>query len=315
MSKQEGKHVIFLMGPTAAGKTDIAVQLVETLPCEVISVDSAMIYRGMDIGTAKPDAALLARAPHRLIDICEPTEAYSAARFCRDAGEAIEAIIANGKIPLLVGGTALYFKALAEGLSPLPAADDVVRAQLAVDAERKGWGEMHARLARVDAESAARIHPNDPQRIQRALEVYEITGQSLTELTRSVRRKPFPYPIKKLVVAPPQRTELHRRIEHRFQQMMAQGFLSEVERLYVQARLHSGMPALRAVGYRQLWRHLDGELMLNEAIERGIIATRQLAKRQMTWLRKEGNEKWVDGGDENVMNIALKYLTDVTIHQ
>ncbi len=313
MSENEEASVICLMGPTAAGKTDIAVQLAASLPCEIISVDSAMIYRGMDIGTAKPDATMLARAPHRLIDICDPTEAYSAARFRSDALQAVEEIIATGRIPLLVGGTMLYFKALLEGLSPLPSADTAVRAQLEADAERVGWGEMHTRLARVDEASAARIHPNDPQRIQRALEVYEITGRSLSELTRSEAREPFPYPVKKLIVAPPQRLALHRRIECRFQQMMEQGFLAEVEGLYRQAGLHAGLPAIRSVGYRQLWAYLDGELTLDEAVERGIIATRQLAKRQITWLRAEKNEKWVDGSDKNVMNKVLKYVSVDTI--
>lgn len=314
MSSDKQHEVIFLMGPTAAGKTDIAVELVERLPCEIISVDSAMIYRGMDIGTAKPESETLARAPHRLIDICDPTEAYSAARFRADALQAIEAILAVGKIPLLVGGTMLYFRALSEGLSELPSADDEVRAKLEADAERIGWGEMHARLVQVDPAAAARIHPNDPQRIQRALEVYEITGRSLSELTRSERRNSFPYPIRKLVVAPPERAALHRRIELRFQQMMEIGFLAEVEGLHQRAELHTGLPATRSVGYRQLWAYLDGELTLDEAIERGIIATRQLAKRQMTWLRHEKNEKWVDGADKNVMNKVLKYLREGPIN-
>jgi len=306
--------VIFLMGPTAAGKTDIAVQLVETLPCEIISVDSALIYRGMDIGTAKPDVETLACAPHRLIDICDPAEAYSAARFRSDALQAIEEIIAADKIPLLVGGTMLYYRALSEGLSSLPSADAAVRVVLEADAERVGWAAMHARLAKIDAESAARIHQNDPQRIQRALEIYEITGRSMTELMRDGEREPFPYPIKKLIVAPPARAELHRRIERRFEQMMAQGFLDEVAGLYARTDLHAGLPAIRSVGYRQLWMHLDGELTLDEAVERGIIATRQLAKRQITWLRAEKNEKWVDGSDRNVMNTVLKFLEAGTIH-
>ncbi len=313
MSDKNETPVIFLMGPTAAGKTDIAVQLVEALPCEIISVDSALIYRGMDIGTAKPDAEMLARAPHRLIDICEPTEAYSAARFRSDALLAIEEIIAQGKIPLLVGGTMLYYKALSEGLSPLPPADTVVRVQLEADAERIGWGEMHERLARIDPESAARIHPNDPQRIQRALEVYEISGRTMTELTHNDVREPFRYPIKKLIVAPPARAELHRRIERRFEQMMAKGFFDEVNGLFAREDLHAGLPAMRSVGYRQLWMHLAGELTLDEAIERGIIATRQLAKRQITWLRAEKDEKWVDGSDKNVMNVVLKLLSIGTI--
>jgi len=313
MSREQESRVIFLMGPTAAGKTDIAVRLVEALPCEIVSVDSAMIYRGMDIGTAKPDSETLLRAPHRLIDICEPTEAYSAARFCSDALVAIEEIIAAGKTPLLVGGTMLYFKALSEGLSPLPSADGAVRAMLEADAERIGWEAMHARLAQIDPEAAARIHPNDPQRIQRALEVYELTGRSLSELTSGAGREAFPYPVKKLIIAPPERAELHRRIALRFQQMMAQGFLDEVAGLYQQPALNSGLPAIRSVGYRQLWAHLDGELTLDEAVERAIIATRQLAKRQMTWLRAEKNEKWVDGTDIHVMNTLLKCLTEVTM--
>ena len=312
MSDKEQTPVFFLMGPTAAGKTDIAAQLVASLPCEIISVDSALVYRGMDIGTAKPGAEILARAPHRLIDICEPTQAYSAARFRSDAMAAIDEIIAYGKIPLLVGGTMLYYKALSEGLSPLPSANAAVRAQLEADAEREGWVAMHARLAKIDAVSAARIHKNDPQRIQRALEVYEITGRSMTELTECDEREPFPYPIKKLIVAPPQRTVLHRRIEHRFEQMMAQGFLDEVSGLYAQEKLHAGLPAIRSVGYRQLWAHLDGELTLDEAVERGIIATRQLAKRQITWLRAEKNVRWVDGSDKNVINTVLKLFTEGT---
>ncbi|MBL1259214.1 MAG: tRNA (adenosine(37)-N6)-dimethylallyltransferase MiaA [Thiotrichaceae bacterium] len=313
MSEQNKTPVIFLMGPTAAGKTDIALKLVEALPCEIISVDSALVYRGMDIGTAKPDAEMLARAPHRLIDICEPTESYSAARFRNDALVAIDEIMAQGKIPLLVGGTMLYYKALSEGLSPLPSADAVVRARLEVDAERIGWDEMHERLARIDPISAARIHKNDPQRIQRALEVYEITGRSMTELTQNDEREPFPYPIKKLIVAPPERAVLHRRIEQRFAQMMAQGFLDEVKGLFARDDLHAGLPALRSVGYRQLWMHLAGELTREEAVERGIIASRQLAKRQLTWLRAEKDEKWVDGSDKNVMNVVLKLLSIGTI--
>jgi len=315
MSDKNEMPVIFLMGPTAAGKTDIAVQLVETLPCEIISVDSALVYRGMDIGTAKPDIETLARAPHRLINICEPTEAYSAARFRSDAMLAIEEIIAAGKIPLLVGGTMLYYRALSEGLSPLPSADEAVRGALEADAERVGWDAMHARLAQIDPVSAARIHKNDPQRIQRALEVYEITGRSMTALTSDDEREPFPYSIKKLVVAPPERAALHRRIECRFEQMMAQGFLDEVAGLFAREDLHAGLPAIRSVGYRQLWMHLAGELTLEEAVERGIIATRQLAKRQMTWLRAEKDEKWFNGSDKNVMNMALKYLSKGTIYE
>ena len=301
--------VVFLMGPTGAGKTDVAVDLVARLPCDIISVDSALVYKGMDIGTAKPGTGVLEQAPHRLIDICDPAESYSAARFRAEACAEIESILAAGRIPLLVGGTMLYFRALANGLSRLPAADKAVRQALELQAHRLGWTVMHERLSVIDPQAGQRIHPNDPQRILRALEVYEMTGIPLSDLQgQSV---PLPYRIIRLIVAPSERAELHRRIERRFQVMMEQGFLAEVEGLYRRGDLHANLPAMRAVGYRQLWAHLAGEEGLETAVQRGMTATRQLAKRQLTWLRSEPEgTKWFDGGDKNMLSDILKTLDD-----
>ncbi len=285
---------IFLMGPTASGKTALAVELVQRLPLEIISVDSALVYRGMDIGTAKPDAATLAVAPHRLIDIRDPGEAYSAAQFREDALREMQSICARGNTPLLVGGTMLYFRALEQGLSDLPGADPKVRAQLEAQAARIGWVRMHQRLAAVDAESAARIHPNDPQRIQRALEVYELTGAALSELCRRGSESPPDYRFLKIVLAPPEREVLHQRIERRIRVMLEQGFLDEVERLRQRGDLDPQLPALRAVGYRQAWMHLQGQLSADEWVERAVAATRQYARRQLTWLRAEPDAHWVD---------------------
>ncbi len=288
--------VIFLMGPTAAGKTELAVRLAEQLPLDIVSVDSAMVYRGLDIGTAKPGSATLVRAPHRLIDILDPTETYSAARFCTDARQAIEQIQAAGRIPLLTGGTMLYFRALEQGLNRLPVADPVLRARLAADLERLGSATLHARLAQVDAISAARIHPNDPQRIQRALEVHALTGEPLSTHFSRPRTEIFPYRIVKLAVAPAQRTVLHERIQHRFELMLNRGFIEEVEQLLSRRDLDLSKPALRAVGYRQVGQYLAGQLDYASMRERGIIATRQYAKRQLTWLRKEAAGYWLDSG-------------------
>ena len=300
--------VVFLMGPTAAGKTELAVSLAERLPLEIISVDSAMIYRGLDIGTAKPDAATLARAPHRLIDILDPAEAYSAARFCADARRAIEQIHARGRIPLLTGGTMLYFRALALGLNRLPAADPAVRVRLAADLKRLGSVALHARLALVDAVSAARIHPNDPQRIQRALEVHALTGEPLSTHLSRPRMEIFPYRIVRVVLVPAQRTILHERIQQRFELMLNRGFIEEVERLRARPDLDLSKPALRAVGYRQVWQHLAGELDYASMRERGIIATRQYAKRQLTWLRKEIAGFWLDSGSGESFARVLRHL-------
>ncbi|MDO4429776.1 MAG: tRNA (adenosine(37)-N6)-dimethylallyltransferase MiaA [Lonepinella koalarum] len=285
---------IFLMGPTASGKTDLAIRLRQTLPVEVISVDSALIYKGMDIGTAKPNAAELALAPHRLIDILDPAESYSAMNFRDDALREMAEITAQGKIPLLVGGTMLYYKALLEGLSPLPNADEKVRSEIEQKAEMQGWRVLHQELAKVDPVSAQRINPNDSQRIGRALEVFYLTGKTLTELTAQ-KGEPLPYHILQFAIAPEDRHILHQRIELRFQKMMAQGFLEEVKALYARPDLHLNLPSIRCVGYRQMWEHLQGDYPLEEAVYRGICATRQLAKRQLTWLRGWKTEpQWLD---------------------
>ncbi len=302
--------VIFLMGPTASGKTGLAVDLVEKLPVDIVSVDSAMVYRGMDIGTAKPDTELLARAPHRLIDFLDPAERYSAARFAADARREIEDIHARRRIPLLVGGTMLYFSALFHGLSDLPDADPEVRALIDREAEQSGWPALHARLAQADRQTAERIHPNDAQRIQRALEILEITGRgpSAYELPEAE----FPWPGVRLVINPPDRAELHRRIEQRFHLMMKAGFLEEVARLHAHPGLDPGKPSMRCVGYRQLWRHLDGDYSLDEAVQRGIAATRQLAKRQLTWLRNGPGsvprQEWLDPEAPDLLPKALQAL-------
>ncbi len=305
---------VCLMGPTASGKTDLAVHLVERLPLSIISVDSVMVYRGMDIGSAKPDREILARAPHRLIDIRDPADAYSAAQFRDDALREMAAITAAGRIPLLVGGTMLYFRALLTGLSILPSADAEIRARLEAEAEAEGWESLHRRLVAVDAAAAARIHPHDPQRIQRALEVYELTGIPLSQLQQQQQRdQPLPYHIIKLAVAPSDRGVLHRRIATRFKQMLRQGLIEEVEGLRTRGDLHLDLPALRAVGYRQVWEFLDGDIDYTELTERGIIATRQLAKRQFTWLRAERALTFLDSLDERLQGKALKYLDETLI--
>ncbi|MFQ5488002.1 MAG: tRNA (adenosine(37)-N6)-dimethylallyltransferase MiaA [Gammaproteobacteria bacterium] len=311
-SRQNLPPAIFLMGPTASGKTGIAVELAQRLPCEIISVDSAMVYRGMDIGTAKPDAEILAAAPHRLIDICDPLESYSAARFREDALREMAAIVAAGRIPLLVGGTMLYFRALEQGLSALPAANEAIRARLEAQAVEKGWGWMHQRLQALDPVAAARIHPNDPQRIQRALEVYELSGRTLTELTAAEDKTSIPYRLIKMGLLFEARDELHRRIAVRFDTMLQQGFRAEVEALYRRGDLHSALPAMRAVGYRQLWAFLAGETDYEEALRRAVIATRQLAKRQMTWLRSEQDCHWLDAAGRPLEG-ALKTVVGATI--
>ena len=275
---------IFLMGPTASGKTDLAIQLRQQLPVEVISVDSALIYRGMDIGTAKPSKAELALAPHRLIDICDPAESYSAANFRTDALREMQEISAQGKIPLLVGGTMLYYKALLEGLSPLPSADEKVRSEIEAKAALIGWGGLHQELSKIDPISAQRINPNDSQRINRALEVFYLTGKTLTELTAQ-KGEALPYDILQFAIAPEQREVLHLRIEQRFHNMIELGFQQEVEKLYRRPDLNENLPSIRCVGYRQMWEYLRGDYDHDEMVFRGICATRQLAKRQITWLR------------------------------
>ena len=282
------------MGPTASGKTALAVELVQRLGCGIVSMDSAMVYRGMDVGTAKPGLDVLKVAPHRLIDILDPSESYSAARFRADALAAMDEIRAAGRTPLLVGGTMLYFDALQHGLSDLPAADPRLRAELDARAAGIGWPALHAELARLDPAAAERIHPNDPQRIQRALEVCYISGRPLSELQRRGTVEPGEYRYVKLGIAPVERSQLHGIIERRFRSMMEQGFLDEVMRLRGRGDLHPGLPSMRAVGYRQLWLHLNGECSLDEAVRRGIVATRRYAKRQLTWLRSEPDVTWFD---------------------
>lgn len=277
-------QAIFLMGPTASGKTALAINLRKTLPVELISVDSALIYRGMDIGTAKPTAEEQALAPHRLLDILDPAESYSAADFRRDALAEMAEITAAGRIPLLVGGTMLYFKALLEGLSPLPPASPEVRAEIEQQAAEQGWESLHERLKSIDPVAAARIHPNDPQRLSRALEVFFISGKTLTELTQT-SGEALPYQVHQFSIAPAKRELLHQRIEQRFHQMLASDFEAEVRALFARGDLHPDMPSIRCVGYRQMWSYLNGEISYDDMVYKGICATRQLAKRQLTWLR------------------------------
>lgn len=296
---------IFLMGPTASGKTDLAIALRQTLPVEVISVDSALIYKGMDIGTAKPSKAELALAPHRLIDILDPSESYSAMNFREDALREMADITASGRIPLLVGGTMLYYKALLEGLSPLPSADPVIRAEIEAKAEQIGWNGLHSELSAIDPIAGNRINPNDSQRINRALEVFYITGKTLTELTAQ-QGDSLPYNVLQFAIAPQDRAVLHQRIEQRFYKMMELGFQQEVEKLRARGDLHKDLPSIRCVGYRQIWEYLDGDVSLNEAIYKGICATRQLAKRQITWLRGWGSEiEWLDSLDPTSSKLKM----------
>lgn len=284
---------IFIMGPTASGKTALSIALRQRLPVELVSVDSALIYRGMDIGTAKPSAAELALAPHRLIDIRDPAESYSAADFRKDALKEMADITAAGRIPLLVGGTMLYFKALLDGLSPLPSADPQVRQRIEQQAAELGWEVLHQQLAEIDPVAAARIHPNDPQRLSRALEVFFISGKTLTELTK-ISGETLPYRVHQFAIAPISRELLHQRIELRFHQMLDAGFETEARALFDRGDLHTDMPAIRCVGYRQMWSYLSGEIDYDDMVYRGICATRQLAKRQMTWLRGWGSVQWLD---------------------
>ena len=291
MSKPPEKpRLICLMGPTASGKTDLAIELAEHLDCELVSVDSALVYRGMDIGSAKPDY------PHHLVDILDPAQPYSAANFATDAARICKDIVARGRTPLLVGGTMLYYRAFLGGLAEMPPADERVRAQLATEAEAHGWPRLHEELQRVDPESAARIHPNHSQRLGRALEVYRATGVPLSEWHRRGATSGAPgdeYEIVQMAICPRDRRVLHNRIALRFEQMMAAGFLEEVRQLWRRPDLHSELPAIRAVGYRQLWQHLDGDIPLEEAVDRAVAATRQLAKRQLTWLRKWPDLLWI----------------------
>jgi tRNA dimethylallyltransferase len=297
---------IFLMGPTASGKTALACALAGRFPLELISVDSALVYRGLDIGAAKPDAATLVRHPHALIDIRDPAEPYSAALFCEDALRVMQTIVARDRVPLLVGGTGLYFRALERGLSAMPEADPALRERLRDEADREGWPALHARLAARDPEAAARIRPNDAQRIQRALEAIELSGRPLSELHASGESPArLPYRVLKLALLPADRTNLRKRIADRFDTMLAAGFLDEVRRLRARSDLAPDLPAMRAVGYRQAWQHLEGAFDAAQFRTRAIDATRQLAKRQTTWLRGEVDARAFDPERTGSVGAAL----------
>jgi tRNA dimethylallyltransferase len=292
MSSTTAIECVCITGPTACGKTDLALELAERLPLEVVSMDSAMVYRALDIGTAKPSPVTRAAVPHHLVDILEPSEAYSAGRFALDAAQAIAATRARGRLPLLVGGTLLYLRALRDGLSALPRADAAVRAELDREAAQHGWAALHERLQRLDPAAAARIAPSDRQRIQRALEVHALTGRPISELQREGKKAHAP-DILTIALVPESRASLAERIEQRFDAMVAQGFVAEVERLRARGDLRADMPSMRAVGYRQLWAYLDGRYGWDEARAKAIVATRQYAKRQLTWLRGDPScEVW-----------------------
>jgi len=299
---------ILLMGPTASGKTEIALRLCKRFPCDIISVDSALVYRGMDIGTAKPDRATLQRTPHRLIDIRDPEESYSAGEFVRDAEREMADIESRGRIPLLVGGTMLYFRALTEGIADLPAADDDVRAAIDKQAAAEGWPALHAELERVDPVAAERINPNDSQRIQRALEVFRASGKSLTAWQEASGPAASERHFLKVALEIEPRSLLHARIEKRLEQMVEKGFVDELLALRERPGLTAACPAMRAVGYRQFWKYLDGDWSLEEAFDRALFATRQLAKRQLTWLRSEKNVFFVDALEADAINAISEHL-------
>jgi tRNA dimethylallyltransferase len=299
--------VICLMGPTASGKTALAMALQEALPCDIVSVDSALIYRDMNIGTAKPTADELAKFPHRLINLRDASESYSAADFCHDALAEISEIRRRNRIPLLVGGTMMYFKSLIEGMSPLPTANAEIRKAIESEAAEKGWQTLHEKLAKVDPVSAKRIHQNDPQRLTRALEVYRITGNTLTQLTE-IKGDKLTGNILQLAITPQERSTLHERISLRYQQMIDMGFEAEVIKLRARGDLHQDLPSIRCVGYRQMWQYLDGEFDHDEMIFRGVCATRQLAKRQLTWLRNWPDLHWLTTDDDTNLAQVLTLL-------
>ena len=306
---------IFIMGPTASGKTDLAVDLVEKYPCELISVDSALVFKDMDIGTAKPDDATLARAPHKLISFLDPSESYSVAEFRHDALAEMKKATDAGKVPVLVGGTMLYFRALENGLADMPNADPIIRDRLLLEAKANGWQSLHDRLAEVDPESAARIHPNDPQRIQRALEVHEISGVSMTELHRRASVNAFPYRLLKIALIPSDREWLRQRAALRFDIMIKAGFIEEVKSLYERGDLNENLPSIRCVGYRQAWDYLEGKVDYEEMKNRAIIATRQLAKRQLTWLRSEQEIKTHDPQNHDTSSILAEIDAFLSVNQ
>jgi len=310
-SESDLPPAILLMGPTASGKTAAAVELVRHLPCEIISVDSAQVYRGMDIGTGKPDAEVLARAPHHLIDMVEPHESYSAARFRDDALGLMREIAARGRIPLLAGGTMLYFKALTEGLNDLPEADPAVRLVIDTMAREAGWPALHAELARVDEVTAKRLEPNDSQRIERALEIYYVTGKPMSELLKKPKYVYLPYRFIPIALMPSRREPLHERIGDRFEVMLEMGLIGELRRLRERYALEPTMPAMRCVGYRQAWQYLEGELGLAGLREKGVAATRQLARRQLTWLRSIREKTELDCLAEDLPEQILAHLRSV----
>lgn len=304
--------VLCLMGPTASGKTPLAIEIVKQFPCDIISVDSALVYRGMDIGTAKPTQDILHIAPHRLIDIVDPKDAYSAGRFRKDALHEIDDIFAQGKIPLLVGGTMLYYRALIHGLAHLPEADMALRQRLQARAEVEGWETLHKELASIDAIAAERIQPRDSQRIQRALEVYLLTSKPMSAWQNETERTLPPYDFHYLALIPNDRERLHNRIAERFKQMLHDGFIEEVKKLHERSDLTADLPSIRSVGYRQAWAHLDGQLSYADMQEQAIIATRQLAKRQMTWLRSWPTLTTLDSESSTVTSDALKWIERIT---
>jgi len=306
---------IALMGPTASGKTALAMDLARRLDGEIVSVDSALVYRGLDIGAAKPDAAMRAEVPHHLLDLRDPWQVYSAAEFAADARKALDDIVARGRLPILAGGTGLYFRALLDGLSQMPQADPAIRADFAAEAERDGWAALHRQLAEVDPVAAARIHATDPQRIQRALEVFRLSGRPISQWQAEPNRDRLPLRVLRLVLAPAERTTLHGRIERRFDQMLGEGFLDEVRGLRALPQMRAvaqplDLPAVRAVGYRQAWEYLDGGGTAQAFRQRAIEATRQLAKRQLTWLRGELDVRWFDAERdvERIENAVFAFL-------
>jgi tRNA dimethylallyltransferase len=304
------------MGPTASGKTALAVELAQRHPFQIISVDSAQVYRGMNIGTGKPTAEILDIAPHRLIDIADPADAYSAAEFRDDAIAEIKEVLAQGDTPLLVGGTMLYFRVLRDGLADMPHADSAIRAEIEELAEREGWEAVHQQLARVDPASAARIHPNDPQRLQRALEVFRVSGKTMTAMHSEGQtdlKLKQPFNLHFFAIQPEDRSVLHRQIEQRFKQMLRDGLLAEVEMLYSRKDLNSLLPSIKSVGYRQVWQYIEGELDYDGMIEKSIIATRQLAKRQLTWLRSWQNLHSLSDSSAQSTDSVLKYVHSISI--
>jgi tRNA dimethylallyltransferase len=296
------------MGPTAAGKTAFAIELVEKFPFEIISVDSGMIYRSMDIGTAKPTSDELKIAPHHLIDICDPTENYSAGQFRDDAMTEIEKIFARGKIPLLVGGTMLYFRTLQQGISDLPKSTKEIRAQITAELERIGVEGLYQQLQKTDPQTAVKLKPTDSQRIQRALEVFHLTGKTLSELQRVSPPQKLPYKVVNIAIAPAERSSLHDKINKRFREMMRLGFIEEVEQLYKRGDLDLSLPSMRSVGYRQVWQYLAGQITHDQMLEQIPIATRQLAKRQLTWLRTWPEIKFFDGENQNLLAEVIREI-------